>query len=304
MKLSLDALLVLDAIQRQGSFAGAADRLHRVPSAITYTMKKLEQDLDTPLFNRSGHRSTLTEAGKFLLSEGRHLLESATNIENQLRKVSRGWEAELNIAIANMLPVDGLLELINEFYTQESGTRIKIHTEVYGGTWDALMSERADLVIGAPDNGPSGGGYHTRKLCQVDWIFVISPSHPLARYQSPVTEAHISKYRVIAVADTSRTLPPRTSGILSGQDILTVPDFKTKIKAHINGMGVGFLPRFLIQNEIEQGLLIKKEIETGHQSANLSLAWRTGKTGRSLQWFLDHLNDSILCTSFNQIHSD
>jgi len=156
MKLSLDALLVLDAIQRQGSFAGAAERLHRVPSAITYTMKKLEQDLDTPLFNRSGHRSTLTEAGKFLLSEGRHLLDSATNIENQLRKVSIGWEAELNIAIANMLPIDGLLELINEFYAQESGTRIKIHTEVYGGTWDALISERADLVIGAPDNGPSG----------------------------------------------------------------------------------------------------------------------------------------------------
>lgn len=298
MKLSLDALMVLDAIQRKGSFASAAEVLHRVPSAITYTMKKLEQDLDTSLFNRSGHRSTLTEAGEFLLFEGRHLLKSAENIENQLRKVSSGWEAELNIAIADMLPVDGLLELINQFYKQQSGTRIKIHTEVYGGTWDALMSERADLAIGAPDNGPSGGGYHIRELCQIDWMFAISPSHPLAQYKSPVTEEEISKYRVIAVADTSRNLTPRTSGILSGQDILTVPDFETKIKAHIYAMGVGFLPRFLIQKEIEQGLLIEKEIETGHQTANLSIAWRTGKTGRSLQWFLDHLNDSVLSNEF------
>jgi hypothetical protein len=56
-KLSLDALLVLDAIARKGSFAAAAEELHRVPSAITYTVQKLEQDLDVQLFDRSGHRA-------------------------------------------------------------------------------------------------------------------------------------------------------------------------------------------------------------------------------------------------------
>jgi len=61
-KLSLDALLVLDAIARKGSFAAAAEELHRVPSAITYTVQKLEQDLDVQLFDRSGHRARLTRA--------------------------------------------------------------------------------------------------------------------------------------------------------------------------------------------------------------------------------------------------
>ncbi|RDH82738.1 MAG: LysR family transcriptional regulator [endosymbiont of Galathealinum brachiosum] len=295
MKLTLDALIVLDAIHRQGSFAAAAETLHRVPSAITYSMKKLEQDLNTPLFNRAGHRAKLTESGKFLLDEGRHLLEAVSELENQVKKVSRGWEIELNIAIADMLPIEGLLELINEFYQQQSGTRIRLHSEVYGGTWDALMSNRADLVIGAPDNGPTGGGYHVRKLCQIDWIFVIAADHPLAKIQTPIPEDIISKYRVIAVADTSRNLPPRTAGIYSGQDIFTVPNFKTKIKAHIMGMGVGFLPRYFVQNEIEQGLLIEKEVETGHQTATSYLAWRTGKTGRSLQWFIDKLDSSLFC---------
>ncbi len=293
MKITLDALIVLDAIHRQGSFAAAAETLHRVPSAITYSMKKLEQDLDTPLFNRAGHRARLTESGKFLLSEGRHLLDAVSNLENQVKKVSKGWEAELNIAIADMLPVDNLLELINEFYQQKSGTHIKLHTEVYGGTWDALMSNRADLIIGAPDNGPTGGGYHSRKLCQINWVFVIAPDHPLANEHNPIAEDIISNYRAIAVADTSRNLPPRTAGIYTGQDIFTVPDFKTKIKAHIMGMGVGFLPRYLIQKEIEQGLLIEKKIETGHQTATAYLAWRTGKTGRSLQWFIDQLSSSF-----------
>ena len=299
MKLTLDALNVLDAIHRQGSFAAAADELHRVPSAITYTIKKLEQDLDTPLFDRAGHRATLTESGRFLLLEGRHLLGAVSELENQLRKISKGWEAEFSIAISDMLPVNGLLELIDQFYKHQSGTRIKLQTEVYGGTWDALMSNRADLVIGAPENGPPGGGYHLRKLCQIDWVFVISPDHPLARFHHPISEDVISQYRVIAVADTSRNLTPRTAGIYTGQDVFTVPDFKTKIRAHKMGMGVGFLPRYLIADELKSGSLIEKKVDTGDHTATTYLAWRTGKIGRSLQWFLNMLDSSFFCEKFN-----
>ncbi|VAW70310.1 Transcriptional regulator, LysR family [hydrothermal vent metagenome] len=300
MKITLDALLVLDAIHRQGSFAAAADRLHRVPSAITYSMKKLEQDLDTALFDRAGHRAKLTESGQFLLEEGRHLLDAVVSLENQVSKVSKGWEVELNIAVANMLPLDGFLQLIDRFYQQQSGTRIKLLTEVYGGSWDALMSHRADLVIGAPERGPVGGGYHSRKLCAIDWVFAVAADHPLAIIDEPLAEGEIAKYRVIAVADTSRNLPPRTSGIYIGQDVFTVADFKIKIKAHIMGLGVGFLPRFLIQREIEQGLLVVKKVEAEHNSSYGCIAWRTGKTGRALQWFLDQLDASIFSQEYSE----
>lgn len=66
-KLSLESLVVLDAIVSKGSFAAAAESLFRVPSAITYTVRKLEQDLGVTLFNRSGHRAQLTPAGAELL---------------------------------------------------------------------------------------------------------------------------------------------------------------------------------------------------------------------------------------------
>ena len=293
MKLTLDSLHVLDAIDLQGSFAAAASALHRVPSAITYSMKKLEEDLDTPLFDRTGHRAVLTNAGKLLLDEGRHLLEAVSELENHIKNVSQGWEAQLNIAVADMLPLDGLLNLIGEFYRLQNGTRIRLHREVYGGSWDALMSNRADLVIGAPEVGPAGGGYHMRNLCPIDWIFAVSSNHPLAKIDHAITESVVSQYRVVAVADTSRNLPPRTSGIFTGQDVFTVADFQTKIQAHILGLGVGFLPRFLIQSELEQGLLVEKKVETDHQSATSYLAWRTGNTGRSLQWFLERVDQAL-----------
>lgn len=57
LKLSLDALQILDAIDRRGSFAGAGKALHKVPSTISYTVAKLEEDLGVQLFDRIGPRA-------------------------------------------------------------------------------------------------------------------------------------------------------------------------------------------------------------------------------------------------------
>ena len=64
LKLSLEALQVIDAIDRRGSYAAAAQELHRVPSALSYAVQKLEQDLDLLVFDRRGHRVRLTEAAR------------------------------------------------------------------------------------------------------------------------------------------------------------------------------------------------------------------------------------------------
>src|SRR6476646_9807874 len=130
MKLSLDGLLVLDAIARKGNFAAAAEELHRVPSAITYTVQKLEQDLGVTLFDRSGHRARLTAAGEELLKEGRHLLRAAVDIECRVQRVAKGWETELRIAYDDVIPASRLCPLVTEFYAQGGGTRLRLGTEV------------------------------------------------------------------------------------------------------------------------------------------------------------------------------
>ena len=71
MSLTLDALAVLDAIDRRGSFARAAEELGRATSSLTYAVQQLEAELDVLLFDRSGHRARFTPAGRVLLEEGR-----------------------------------------------------------------------------------------------------------------------------------------------------------------------------------------------------------------------------------------
>jgi DNA-binding transcriptional LysR family regulator len=289
MRLSLDALLVLDAIDRKGSFAAAADELHRVPSAITYTVQKLEEDLDVLLFDRRGHRAKLTPAGRELLSEGRHLLRAADDIESRVKRVATGWEAELRIAYDDVIPLAGILRVVDEFYRAPCPTRIRLGMEVLGGCWDALAGNRADLAIGASGDGPPGGGYSAREMGSIEWVFAVAPDHPLASAREPLRSADILGHRAVAAADSARNLPPRTLGLLSGQQTLTVPHLHAKLEAQAMGLGVGNLPRYLAEREVTAGRLVVKRTEEARQESPLHLAWRTAHKGKALQWFLKRL---------------
>lgn len=294
MRLTLDALAVLDAIDRRGSFAAAAEELHRVPSAVTYTLQKLEQDLDVALFDRSGHRAKLTPAGEKLLRDGRHLLQTAGQLESAVRRVANGWESELKIAVGDLIPLERVYPLCTDFYREDCGTALRLGTELLSGTWDALMSGRADLVIGATGEGPTGGGYTSRRLGSMEFVFVVAPDHPLAAEPEPLREQDIQRHRAVAAADSSRTLPPLTSSILSGQDVLTVPTMRAKCAAHRHGLGVGYVPRHLVAEDLAQGRLIAKHTENPAPMPVLQLAWRNQDIGKALGWFLERLSELAL----------
>lgn len=294
MRLTLDALSVLDAIDRKGSFAAAAEELHRVPSAVTYTMQKLEQDLGVTLFDRSGHRARLTAAGEQLLQDGRRLLSAADQLEAAVKRTATGWEAELRVALGDLIPLEWLYPVIGEFYQQPRGTRLRVTTEVLGGTWDALVSGRADLVVGAAGDGPAGGGFSSRPLGSVEFVFVVAPHHPLAGAPEPLTEDTILQHRAVAAGDTSRTRPPLTAALLSGQDVLTVPDMAAKCEAHRQGLGVGYVPRFWVRDDLAQERLIAKRVQPPVPNPRLFLAWNSRHSGHALAWFLDRLDDPAL----------
>ncbi|MFH0343522.1 MAG: LysR family transcriptional regulator [Chromatiales bacterium] len=287
-RLTLDALSVLDAIDRNGSFAGAADELYRVPSTVTYTVQKLESDLDVALFDRQGQRAVLTEAGRELLEGGRHVLRAAHTLESRVKRVATGWEAELCIAIDGIIPVTDFLPIVEAFYAAGTGTQIRLLAEVYGGCWDALAGGRADLVIGAPGEGPAGGGYAAFFLGTVEWVFAVAPDHPLAKAPGPLRSAEIAKYRAVAGGDTSRFLPARTSGIYPGQDVLTVPCLEAKIEAQCRGLGVGFLPWCRAERALACGRLVICKVEEPKPDHQLWMAWRTERTGRALSWFIEY----------------
>src|SRR5258706_9474078 len=144
LKISLEGLQVLDAIDRRGSIAGAAAELHRVPSTISYAVAKLEQDLGVAVFERAGPRISPTPAGRELLKEGRYLLKAAQDLEHRVRRVATGWETQLTIGLESLLAPSVLSDDIRDFYRVADSTRLRITQDTLSGSWEALLDRRVD----------------------------------------------------------------------------------------------------------------------------------------------------------------
>jgi DNA-binding transcriptional LysR family regulator len=260
-----------------------------VPSTISYTVSKLEEDLGMQLFERTGPKVALTAAGRELLREGRYLLKAASDLECRVRRVSSGWETEFVIGMDSLLSPIGLNEDIAEFYACADQTRLRIVQESLSGTWEALLDRRVDLLVGAAGEGPSGGGYTAFPLGQIPFVFTLSPAHPLADLSRPLTKADLSAHRAISVADSARRLPVRTVGLLFGQDVLTVSDMRTKFEFQVAGVGFGFLPEPWARHGIEAGLLVEKKVEEAKPAETFYLAWRSNEEGEALKWWIDRM---------------
>jgi DNA-binding transcriptional LysR family regulator len=289
LKLSLDALEIVETIARKGSFAGAAKELFRVPSTISYTVSKLEDDLGVRLFDRFGPKVALTAAGKELLKEGRYLLRAAGDLESRVRRVASGWETELAIGMDSMLSPAALQPDIEAFFGVADQTRLRLVSEVLSGTWDALLDRRVDLLVGAAGEGPSGGGYTAEPMGSIRFVFAVAPTHPLASLDRPLAKSDLLDHRVVAVSDSARQLGPRTVGLLYGQDTLAVPDMETKYAFQLRCLGVGFLPEAWARPAIEAGLLVEKEVVEPKPDETFYLAWRSGEEGAALGWWLNRV---------------
>jgi len=295
MNLTLESLQILDAIARNGSFAGAASEMDRVPSALTYSVRKLEDDLDVLLFDRSGHRAKLTPAGQELLNEGRHLLRAADELEQRVKRTATGWEVELRIVLDNIVRFERMIPLIAEFDREGSGTRLRFSSETLSGVWETMLSGRADLAIGAVHSSLEtmrmSGEFRTMPMTSLPWIFAVAPTHPLADMPEPLTAEQIKQYRVVAVGDSGRSLPTFSTGLLSGQQTLTVPSITSKLAAQVAGLGCGYLPPAIAEPYLQSGALVQKQTQEVRASVSKQIVWRASARGKCLKWFLNKLAD-------------
>ncbi|MDX5628384.1 MULTISPECIES: LysR family transcriptional regulator [unclassified Brenneria] len=282
--LTLEALRVMDAIERRGSFAAAADELGRVPSALSYTMQKLEEELDVVLFDRSGHRTKFTNVGRMLLDRGRILLEAADKLTSDAEALSRGWETHLTIVTEGLVPCEKLFPLLDKL-SLKANTQVSILTEVLAGAWERLEQGRADIVIAPDMHFRASAEVNTRKLYTLRNIYVASPDHPIHQEPEPLSEVTRVKYRGIAVADTARDRPVLTVQLLDKQQRLTVSSMDDKRRALLAGLGVATMPYPLVAQDIAEGRLRVISPEYSLQS-EIIMAWRRDSMGEAKSWFL------------------
>jgi len=293
LSVSLDALLVLDAIDRCGSFAAAAEELCRVPSAISYTIQKLEQELNVVVFDRTGYRAKLTAAGSQLLKEGRELLRAAQLMERRVREIGTGRESQLAIGVSDLIPRFALYPLLRLFFeaAAHQSTQVRISREAQAKSCETLLSGRSDILIGALETENRLDGVRSRLIGEVELALAMHPSHPLARMAEPLSRRTIRPYRMVRQQDSSFDDVQE----VAGSNSIVVDDYDSEVEAIRYGLGIGFVPYHLVRDDAESGRLIIRMLHDAPR-VRLAVAWRAADAGKSVQWMLEHLRDEAIAT--------
>jgi DNA-binding transcriptional LysR family regulator len=289
--ITIEVLETLDAIDRRGSFAKAAEELNKATSAISYAVQKLEEQLGIALFQRQGRRSVLTPAGALILAEGRNILQTTARLANKAKEIAMGWEPRISIAVECHQSYSVFFGVLNEFLKEYSTIEVDVCESVLNGGWEALEQGRVDLIVGAPGPVPLQKGYRAIPIAGSDLIPVIASSHELTdvAIKAEAFEMLLPAVRRVITHDTSVTDVARSEGLSSDGQVFYVQNIDQKVAAILSGIGIGHLPRGRIQTYLNSGELIELVL-AGNAAPDNFLAWKISNKGKGLKVLTQRLS--------------
>jgi DNA-binding transcriptional LysR family regulator len=282
--LTLDQMRAFVAVVEAGSFRAGARRLARVQSAVSHAIANMEATLGVALFDRAGHRPTLTPEGRALLADARAILLKVDCLRARARGLGEGVEVGLSIVVDTLFPmatVGAALQVMRAGYP-EVGMRVV--TAPLGEPFAALRERRCTLAItvGREFRDPH---IELEALSALSFIAVAAASHPLAALVEETGQlptAELTDHLQIVLEDPSPLSEGRDFGVLSpgtwrvgGQD--------TKHALILAGLGWGRLPHWLVERDLAEGHLVRLP------------AMALGRQGEAIvEAFLAHRSDEPL----------
>lgn len=252
MKLDLVALETLEAVVDCGSVALAADALNKAQSAVSYHLKKIEDQLGIALLDRSGYRLRLTAEGRVFLAEARPVLSRLRDLDQFSKRYTAGWEPELRIHFDGALPTRPLISAIKNLERLGCPTKIDLQVGFLEGVQASFAAQNGDILIAVAMKPPSH--FSTVLLPDLELTLCCSANNPLAR-QMPISQSDLKDSTELVVSnDAGGTgLPTHYFG---SRRVFRLCDFRTKLDAIRQGLGFGWLPQYLAQPALTRGELV------------------------------------------------
>jgi DNA-binding transcriptional LysR family regulator len=260
MRIDVDAFKVLQVLVEEGSFAKAAERLHKAQSAVSYQVKKLEEHLGVALFSREQYRAELTPEGRVILAEGQRLLQHLANIEHLAGRFSEGWEPKLELVIDGALPMEPIMTALKRMAEHQIPTKIQLNMEFLGGVQHRFERDKADLML--VKDYRTGPNYHPQPLPAITSVLVTAANHPLAnikRLSLPELQQHVE----LTIEDSSPVSSRRDEMQFGGDKVFYLSGFIMKKNALLKGLGFGWMPDFLIGEELRGRELVEIDFVGG-----------------------------------------
>lgn len=253
MKLKLSELEAFVAVAESSSFNLAAERLETASSVVSRSIKKLESELETTLFNRTTRSVTLTGEGTWLIDRVRRISEEVVAIDHHFSQKHKQPQGTLTVDAASSFALNAIVPLLSEF------TRLCPDVEVTLVSNDSitdLIERRVDVAIRV---GPlSDSTLKARKLGVTQRGLYASPDY-LKRVGYPDCSTQLSNYQCLGF-DKYKSLNTWPLMDEFGNELTIIPQMssnsgETLKQMAVNGLGIACLSNFTVHQELELGSL-------------------------------------------------
>lgn len=262
MKLDIETFRILQVLVECGSFAKAAERLHKAQSAVSYQVRKLEQHLGVTLFDRQQYRAELTPQGRVILAEGQKLLGQLSHIEQLAHSYREGWEPKLSLVIDGALPMEPILTALKRMAEHKVPTKIQLTVEFLGGVQHRFERDNAHLML--VKDYQHQLDYQVTPLPDICSVLLVSGVHQLAA-MTHISLLQLQQFVELTIEDSSPQPTALDDMQFGGDKVFYLAGFMMKKHALLKGLGFGWMPTFLVNTELDNGTLVPVDYVGGHR---------------------------------------
>ena len=276
-------LVIIREVDKQGSLTAAASMLCLTQSALSHTIKKLEQSLGTDVWLREGRSLRLTQAGQYLLDLANRLLPQLDRAEERLSEYAQGKRGTLRVGMECHPCYQWLLKIVAPYLAQWPDIDIDVKQKFQFGGMGALFSHDIDLLV-TPDP-LYRPGLAFEPVFDYEQVLVVNAGHRLAT-QSYIEPAQLSREILITYPVTTDRLDIynqflQPAGITPKEHkVIETTDIMLQMVA--SGRGVAALPRWLVESYASEMSLVPvqlgkrglpKQIFLGTRKADMKLVY-------------------------------
>lgn len=245
--LTLDQLRVLVTIEEAGSFSAAGRTLQRAQSAISHTVQNLENQQRVRLFDRSGRSPVLTEAGRALAAQARHVLRQAELFERTASAIAEGLEPELSLSVDSMVPSAPVIQTLAALQRRYPDLAVTLFTEALGGTERRVRSGAAALGLCMlfPVQAQDLQAY---PVSTIELVPVVAPSHPLACEKRQLSREVLAEHVQLVLTDPENQGGPSYSVV--SPRVWRFVDLGRRLDFLLAGFGWATMPLHLIEGHL------------------------------------------------------
>jgi DNA-binding transcriptional LysR family regulator len=272
--MDLSQLEVFLTVARERRFSRAAEKLYRTQSAVSQTIRKLEQEIGEPLFDRSSREGLLTDAGRVLEEYAEKMLNLRQDAQEALVELRELQKGKLAIA-ANEFTVLYLLPVLAEFRLRHPMIKITVRRALGSHIPDDVLKH--DVEFGVLSYDPAEPQLHSTVVYLDELVFVVPPNHPLASAgevtirqlgaESFVAHIVASPYRAKVIEAFARHKTPLHMDV-------ELPTLQAIKRFVCTGNGVALVPEISVESEINRGELIRVVVSDLHFQRKLRLVYR------------------------------